>query len=131
MNNRKKAEFPNVVSAFSGKEVIKNKAGYTSPLSPGRKTCSVQSASGFQLETDQALPAADQRMSPEPLGSAQRNRDNQSLLREETRTTKRLGVTSEKEGLKDVTHLLAWKVTFKYLRDMFLRDQVKELGPIQ
>lgn len=63
MNNRKKAEFPNVVSAFSGKEVIKNKAGYTSPLSPGRKTRSVQSVSGFQLETDQALPAADQRMS--------------------------------------------------------------------
>ena len=25
MNNRKKAEFPNVVSAFSGKEVIRTK----------------------------------------------------------------------------------------------------------
>ena len=51
----KKAEFPNVVSAFSGKEVINNKSCYTSLLPPGRKTCCVQSVSGFQLEAEQAL----------------------------------------------------------------------------
>ena len=42
-----KAEFSNVVSAFSGKEVINNKSCYTSLLSPERKTCCVQSYLDF------------------------------------------------------------------------------------
>lgn len=56
MDHRKKAEFPNVVSAFSGKEVIRSKSGYAGLLCPGRTPRCVQSMSGFQLETDQVSP---------------------------------------------------------------------------
>lgn len=126
MDNREKAEFPNVASAFSGREVIKNKSRYTGLLSPGRKTRSVQSVSGFQLETDHALPVAEQMRYRLCL---EEQRQLAPVERRDQDDDKACSCIRE-EGLKAAGRMLAWKAIFKYFRHLFVRAQAKDLRPI-
>lgn len=118
MDNREKAELPNVASAFSGRRVIKNKCRYGRLLSPGRETATFKA--GLDGSYTQSSPLCDWR------GALSRG-----VCLEELTTIRIQGHQGnevsrchirERQSLKDGECMLAWRVIFNYLRDLFVRS---------